>query len=156
MNEWNEWLQEQLVVLVGNSLEFLCQKEEIGDEILNFLPLQTTKRSQPHPFQHFHEQLLRKIKRLPIFRTLSGLYLSSTETIYTEFDEIRQLFNRQQLAEINKEYIDWCFCSINHNDTIATLIHNRLLAKHITFLEIAEQITPDFLQKQSIDWLIQF
>lgn len=155
-NEWNKLLQEQLSTLIGDSLKYLCEKQEVGDEIIDFLPLQPIKKRTPHPFQDFHEELLCKIKSLPIFRTLSGLYLTASETLHTEFDEIKQLFNHQQLADINKGYTDWCFCSINHNETIATLLQNKILAKHITFLEIAEQITPDFLKKQSVDWLIQF
>ena len=156
-NDWNKLLQVNLAKLIGLSLEYLCKKEKLGDDLIEFLPLKTEKKkdSQNHPFQLLHDELLKMTKTLRVFRTQSGKYSTAEETLYTESDEIKQLFNSEQLRDLNNTYTDWCFCSISNKDTIATLTFNQLIAKHVTFLELIKHITPNFLKKQSLEWLTQ-
>lgn len=134
-------------------------------------------------FKPFYTTIKRKVKQEELLPTRNG-YTNTINAYWAESTKLTELFSDEQLCDIcDNENAQWVFTSLgrrgvqvnnrplfNYIDSLVRtdlsedviisgrekeFYYNRLLDKKIP-LENIKGITPEFIEKQSIEWLCEF
>jgi hypothetical protein len=182
--DWNKTLIDKLAMLAANSIECLCnpsfcnEKNLVNDNLFQIIPIDKNiffKKEKGiwkdiHPFASFYERFRQKLKKAPIFLSLSDNYLSATNTRYASEKHISQLFSSEQLVQLTgkqeEEENEWCFYSLyissnpERNEyvrrSLAYIHENQLIHSLITPQFVADYVSENFIKNQSVEWLQRF
>ena len=162
----NGYMIEELADLAADSLSLL---KDIGsirgtrlitDDILRIVPL--TKHDSVFGSIDFSNSFYEKMQvalKNDLLPCKEG-YTDSAHAYWADTLELAELFTDECLKDLYKEEVHWVFRSISRssNDRNNILVNyiNNVVVKYLDEGRLAQEITAEFIEKQSFEWICRF
>ena len=150
----NKKMIEILSQLAGDSLVYLRDIVEekgiryIDDNILDIVPLSESafycNENEQISFLPFYTQMKNKFKTEKLLPTKNG-YVTKENAYWSDSKKIKELFSNEQIGTIFGNSAEWVFFDRNDNYN-----YIKEIAEYIADYNILNNITTDFIEKQSI------
>lgn len=162
----NVYMIEELAELAADSLSLL---KDIGsirgtrlitDDILRIVPL--TKHYSMYGGMNFSNSFYEKMQvalKNDLLPCKDG-YTDSAHAYWADTLELAELFTDECLKDLYKEEVHWVFRSRSRssNDRNSILVNyiNNVVVEYLDEGRLAQEITAEFIEKQSFEWICRF
>jgi hypothetical protein len=160
-NDWNTHLVKETAALTVEAMRWLRDNEhfDYGTKVLECLPLDCNRFGEDSIFAPLFQTVLESLKTEELLPCSNGMYASAIKTRIARSQELRDIFDRRQLGELQQYEggLNWLTGDITPDRTPAL---NKYLRSEVGVQEIApssvlRKLDRDFLEAQSDDWIIR-
>ena len=155
-DEWNRHLVAETAVLLQDALRWMRDKDLLGVDALNCLPLDSPYLDMCIPIFDATKDILSSEPALP---RLDGGYTSAPRSRLGRAQELRRLFAPNQLAALYDcdHEVDWLSGDITQDrePRIRSYLIRELEIDEVDFLAMVRKLTRSFLESQSNQWILE-
>ncbi len=158
-DEFNEFLFQEIALLITDTLIELRQKGFLTISLLETLPIKMqhfSEKSMFYPIADTVRNAFKNEKLLPA--TDDGVFVSSGSAKIARGSELRKLLTYNQLKGLfgHDEDIHWLPGDIKQNSNLHTYLIKELKVEEVRPERFAQLLSSEFLNKQKDEWYIKF
>ncbi len=172
-NEWNKKLIiETAALLIETVLPWLKKYKLLTTNFLEALPIRIEDFPRYSLFRPIYENVRTALRDQEFLPTAGGKYVAGKCAVLARAEDIVSLISSEQLSSLlsKSETLEWLTTDITetkkdiyrylvgwkpNDDDIREKIEPLIVAE-VRPQDLIEKLTSDFLEKQSITWLLQF
>jgi hypothetical protein len=159
-SEWNQFLVNETVLLLIESLSTVKELGLLSIQFLQTLPLCAETSSIASMFDVFFEQTKKAFIEMKLIPSDAGGYLCAAEARIARSSGLRKLLSSKQLTQLfeSERPLRWVTGDISQDKTpdLYNFLVQELEISEITPESFARFLTPEFLSNQTDEWMIHF
>jgi hypothetical protein len=159
-DSWNQHLTMETSMLLVEALHWLRAQGWLDVEALRSLPLDRTKFSEDNMFAPLFERVREALLTEALLPAFGGGYASANTTKLGRTQELRDLFNSRQLANIFNSDVDmsWLSSDITQDRTpeLRQYLIHELNIMEVTPDSVLSKLDLRFFKVQPDDWMRKF
>ncbi len=156
-NVWNQKLVAETANLLVEGMRWLRDNEMLQISAIRCLPLDRKKFPEDSIFSPLFEAVQQSFKDEPLLPMLGGGYTVAVKAKLARTQELRELFNSEQLSQLFKEQSVWLTGEItpDKEPEIRDYVMNQLNIIEVTPDMIISRLNEEFLVSQTDEWIGQ-
>jgi len=156
---WNQHCLSETTTLLLEALCWMRDNDLLGIEILQCLPLESGKFGESAIFSPMFSAVKNALLTESLLPQYNGSYVAAANARLARTQELRELFNPDQLAMIlgTKEKLFWLSGDITHERTpeLRKYLIQELGIPEVTPESIIVKLNKEFLESQEDSWILQ-
>ena len=156
-NLWNQYLVKETSELLVEAMRWLRDRSMLDTSALRCLPLDRDKFSEGSMFAPFFRAVHKALTEEPLLPRFGGGYVAAGEAKLARTQEIRELFNPEQVAQLyDGEVSSWLVADITQDRApdIRQYVMRELGVVEVTPATLVPRLTRKLLEAQSDDWIL--
>ena len=158
-DDWNRHLVNETSALLQETLCWLRDHHLLDTEVLQCLPLDSTKFDNTNMFSPLFEATKQALSSKPLLPRFDAGYVPAARAWLGRSQELRALFSPTQLTTLyQKEYKQvWLSADITQNQAsdLRTYLMQELNVAEITPEDIIRKLNRAFLETQPDEWILK-
>ncbi len=154
---WNEYLVQQTSALLVESLAAVREMGLLDVHAVRALPLDASRFGEGSMFAPVYQALLAGFKAQRLLPRLGGGHVTAGQARLARTQELRELFDSQQLASLGAPAgeVHWLSDEITQDRTpeLRTYVMRDLAIPEVTWETILPRLTRPLLEAQADDWI---
>ncbi len=153
---WNKYLVAQTAELLVEAMRWLRDKGMLDVSALRCLPLDRDKYPEGSMFEPLFAAARQAMLDEPLLPTFDGGYVPASHSKLARTQELRELFNAQQVAVLfGSDEAAWLTGDITSDRApeIRQYVMRELGIAEVTPESVVPRLTQDFLEAQADDWI---
>jgi hypothetical protein len=154
--DWNHHLVDETAELLVEAMAWMRDANKLDLSALRCLPLDRAKFPDGWMFAPIFAAARQALSKEPLLPRFGGGYVAAPESKLARTQELRELFSPQQVAQLyGTEEAAWLSGDITQDRApeIRQYVMRELGVTEVTPEGIVSQLTQDFLEVQSDDWI---
>ncbi|RJX31037.1 MAG: DUF3883 domain-containing protein [Oxalobacter sp.] len=155
---WNQYLVKETSSLLVEAMRWMRDKAMLDVSALRCLPLDREKFPQDSRFAPMFDAVLQAFQEEALLPTFDGRHIAAYQAKLARTQELRELFNPQQVAALFGSGADaWLSGDITQDKApeIRHYLMRELDIDEITPTKLVPNLTKSFLEAQSDQWMLQ-
>ena len=155
---WNRFLIKSTADLLIEAMRWLRNKSRLDVDTIRCLPLEQEKFPEESIFAPFFTAVQRSFREENLLPKFKGGYMPARQAKIARTSDVRNLFSRQQIANIySEDGLAWLSneITVDREPEIRKYIINNLDVEEVTPSSIVSLLDQDFLESQSDAWMIK-
>ncbi|MFM0260460.1 sacsin N-terminal ATP-binding-like domain-containing protein, partial [Paraburkholderia sediminicola] len=155
---WNQYLVKETAELLVDALRWLRDQAMLDTSALRCLPLDREKFSEGSMFTPLFDRVREALTQEALLPRFGGGYVSARQAKLARTQDLRELFNPEQLAALGGDDLAaWLAGDITQDRApeIRQYVIHELDVTEVTPATIVPRLTKDFLEAQTDDWIVK-